>query len=60
MSWITLLSLTLSFMLIKLGALSATASILAFVVKLLLFAILTGLIAAAWLWLRKKFAHAAS
>jgi hypothetical protein len=41
-------------MLIKLGLLSATASILAFVVKLLLFVIVAGLIVAAWFWLRKK------
>ncbi|MBK7655876.1 MAG: hypothetical protein IPJ18_13130 [Betaproteobacteria bacterium] len=41
-------------MFIKLGFLSATAGILAFVVKLLLLVIVVGLIAAVWFWLRKK------
>lgn len=54
MFWIAFLGLALSSMLIKLGLLSATASILAFVVKLLLFVIVAGLIVAAWSWLRKK------
>lgn len=54
MFWIAFLGLALSSMLIKLGLLSATASILAFVVKLLLFVIVAGLIVAAWFWLRKK------
>lgn len=54
MFWIAFLGLALSWMLIKLGFLSATAGILAFVVKLLLFAIFAGLIAGVWFWLRKK------
>ena len=54
MFWIAFLGLAFSWMLIKLGVLSATAGILAFVVKLLLFVIATGLIVAAWFWLRKK------
>lgn len=54
MFWIAFLGLALSSMLIKLGLLSATASILAFVVKLLLFVMVAGLIVAAWFWLRKK------
>ena len=54
MFWIAFLGLAFSWMLIKLGFLSATAGILVFVVKLLLFVIFTGLIAAAWFWLRKK------
>lgn len=59
MFWIAFLGLAFSWMLIKLGFLSATAGILAFVVKLLLFAIFAGLIAAAWFWLRKKSTGAA-
>ena len=43
MFWIAFLGLAFSSMLIKLGLLSATASILAFVVKLLLFVIVAGL-----------------
>jgi hypothetical protein len=54
MFWIALLGLSFSWMLIKLGFLSATAGILAFVVKLLLFVIVAGLIAVAWFWLRKN------
>ena len=54
MFWIAFLGLAFSSMLIKLGFLSATAGILAFVVKLLLFVIVAGLIVAAWFWLRKK------
>ncbi len=54
MFWIAFLGLAFSSMLIKLGLLSATASILAFVVKLLLFVIVAGLIVAAWFRLRKK------
>lgn len=54
MFWITFLGLVFSWMLIKLGFLSATAGILTFVVKLLLFVIVAGLVAAAWFWWRKK------
>ncbi|MGV0960493.1 MAG: hypothetical protein ACOYB1_11720 [Limnohabitans sp.] len=54
MFWIAILGLALSWMMIKLGFLSATASILAFVVKLLLFVILAGVIAVVWSKLRSK------
>lgn len=54
MFWIAILGLAFSCMLIKLGFLSATASILSLVVKLLIFAIVTGLIASAWFWLRRR------
>lgn len=54
MFWIALLGLSFSWMLIKLGFLSATAGILAFVVKLLLFVIVVVLIGAVWFWLSKK------
>jgi hypothetical protein len=54
MFWIAFLGLAFSGMFIKLGFLSATAGILAFVVKLLLLVIVVGLIAAVWFWLRKK------
>ena len=54
MFWIALLGLSFSWMLIKLGILSATAGILAFVVKLLLSVIVAGLIGAGWFWLSKK------
>jgi type III secretory pathway component EscR len=60
MFWIAFLGLVFSAVLIKLGFLSATAGILAFVVKLLLFVIVTGLIVAAWFWLRKKVTRTAS
>jgi hypothetical protein len=54
MFWIAILGLAFSCMLIKLGFLFATASILSLVVKLLIFAIFTGLISAAWFWLRRR------
>lgn len=60
MFWIALLGLSFSWMLIKLGFLSATAGILAFVVKLLLFVIVAGLIGAVWLLLSKKSTDSAS
>jgi type III secretory pathway component EscR len=60
MFWIAFLGLVFSAVLIKLGFLSATAGILAFVVKLLLFVIVAGLIVAAWFWLRKKVTRTAS
>ena len=60
MFWIAFLGLAFSAVLIKLGFLSATAGILAFVVKLLLFVIVAGLIVAAWFWLRKKVTRTAS
>lgn len=54
MFWIAFLGLAFSWLFIKLGFLSATAGILAFVVKLLLLVIFAGLIAGVWFWLRKK------
>ena len=60
MFWIAFLGLTFSWMLIKLGFLSATAGILVFVVKLLLFVIAVGLITAAWFWLRSKSTNSSS
>jgi hypothetical protein len=56
MFWIAFLAVALSWMMIKLGILSATASVLMFVVKLLLFVILVGLIAAVWSKFRGKAA----
>lgn len=54
MFWIAILGLALSLMLIKLGFLSATASLLMFVIKLLLFVMPVGLIAVAWSKFRSK------
>lgn len=54
MFWIALLGLGLALTMIKLGFLSATASMLVFVVKLLIFVILAGLIVAAWYKFRSK------
>jgi hypothetical protein len=54
MFWIAFLCLMLAWMMIKLGFLSATASMLMFVVKLLLLVILVGLIVAVWSKVRGK------
>lgn len=54
MFWIAILGLALSWMMIQLGILSATASLLMLVVKLLLFVILAGLIVTAWSRFRSK------
>jgi len=54
MFWIAFLGLALAWMMIKLGFLSATASILMFVVKLLLLVILVGIIVAVWSKFRGK------
>jgi flagellar motor component MotA len=54
MLWIAILGIALSWMMIKLGFLSATASMLVVVIKLLLFVIFVGLIAAAWYKFRRK------
>lgn len=59
MFWIALLGLSFSWMLIKLGFLSATVGILTTAVKLLLIAILVGSIAAVWFWYRKKISASA-
>jgi flagellar motor component MotA len=57
MFWIALLGLSLAWMMIKLGFLSATASMLMFVVKVLLFVILVGFIMAVWSKFRGKKAE---
>ena len=54
MFWIAVFGLVLSWMLTKFGVLSATVGILTLLIKLLLFAILIGSIAATWLWIRRK------
>lgn len=54
MFWIALLGLSLSWMLAKLGFLSATVGILTLVVKVLLTVLVLGSIAAMILWLRRK------
>ena len=54
MFWIAIFGLFFSWLLIKLGVLSATVGILTMAIKLLLIPILVGSIAAAWFWLRKK------
>lgn len=54
MFWIAILVFSMSWMLIKLGFLSATAGVLMFVIKLLVFVIIVGLIAIAWSWIRGK------
>jgi hypothetical protein len=60
MFWIALLGLSLSWMLAKLGFLSATVGIMSMVIKLLLIAILVGSIAAVWFWFRRKMSSAAA
>ncbi len=54
MFWIAILFFAMSWILIKLGVLSATASVLVFVIKLLLFVIFAGLVAFAWSKFRSK------
>jgi hypothetical protein len=54
MFWIAFLVSMLAWMMIKLGFLSATASMLMFVVKLLLLVILVSLIVAVWSKFRGK------
>lgn len=54
MFWIAVFGLVLTWMLTKFGVLSATVGILTMSIKFLLFAILIGSIAAAWLWIRRK------
>lgn len=54
MIWIAAIVFGFSWVLIKLGFLSATASMLVFVVKLLVFVIIAGLIAFVWMKVRKK------
>ena len=54
MFWIAILVFSMSWMLIKLGFLSATAGVLIFGIKLLVLMIIAGLIAIVWLWTRGK------
>ena len=60
MFWIAFLGMAFSWMLIKLGFLSATASFLAFVIKLLLLVLCVGTIAGVWFWWRSKEPGSAS
>ena len=59
MFWIGFFGLTLTWLLTKLGFLSATVGILTMVIKLLIAAIVLGSIAAAWYFLRSKVTAAA-
>lgn len=54
MFWIAFLGIAFSWMLIKLGVLSATASFLTFVIKFLLLFLCVGTIAGVWFWWRSK------
>lgn len=60
MFWIAFLGMAFSWMLIKLGFLSATASFLSFVIKLLLLVLFVGMIAGVWFWLRSKKSRSSS
>jgi hypothetical protein len=60
MFWIAFLALALSWMMIKLGFLSATASMLMFVVKLLLLVILVGFLVLVWTRVRGKASEPAT
>ena len=54
MFWVAIFGAFLFWVLTKFGVLSATVGILTMVIKLLLIAILVGLAAVAWFWLRRK------
>ena len=54
MFWIAMLVFGFSWVLIKLGFLSATAGFLVFIIKVLIFAIVVGAIVFVWMKLRKK------
>ena len=54
MFWITVLGLGLSWMLVKLGAMSATASFLMLALKLLLVLTVIGGLIGVWAWFRHK------
>jgi hypothetical protein len=54
MFWIALLGLTLSWLLTKLGFLSATVGVLTLVIKFMVIVLLIGALTAVILWLRKK------
>jgi hypothetical protein len=54
MFWIAMLVFGFSWVLIKLGFLSATTGFLVFIIKVLIFVIVVGAIAFVWMKLRKK------
>ncbi len=54
MFWITVLGLGLSWMLVKFGAMSATASFLMLALKLLLVLTVIGGLIGVWAWFRHK------
>ena len=54
MFWIALLGLTLSWLLTKLGFLSATVAVLTLALKVLLIVLVIGVITAMVLWFRRK------
>ncbi len=54
MFWIATIGLALSWMLIKLGIMSATASFLTIALKLALTLMVIGFLISAWVWFRRK------
>ena len=54
MFWIALLGLTLSWLLTKLGFLSATVGVLTLVIKAMLIVLFIGVIATMILWVRRR------
>lgn len=54
MFWIALLGLTLSWLLTKLGFLSATVAVLTLALKVLLIVLVIGAITTTMLWFRRK------
>lgn len=54
MFWIAMLVFGFSWVLIKLGFLSATTGFLVLIIKVLIFMIVVGVIAFVWMKLRKK------
>ena len=54
MFWIALLGLTLSWLLTKLGFLSATVGVLTLALKVLLIVLVIGAITTTMLWFRRK------
>lgn len=57
MFWIALLGMSLSWVLIKLGFLSATVGVMSTVIKLLLIAILIGATGGTLFWCRNKISR---
>lgn len=54
MFWIAVLGLALSWMLVKLGVMSATAGFLTIALKLALALMIIGGLIGAWAWFRRK------